>query len=102
MGTQQTNPRAIAARIIAKVVMDGRSLSSAMDAVPAAAIDVKPLIQEMCYGSLREFHRLDLIIAGLLKKPLREKEGDVYGLLLLGVISYCPCGCRTMQRYLKQ
>ncbi|MBL1277163.1 MAG: 16S rRNA (cytosine(967)-C(5))-methyltransferase RsmB [Ectothiorhodospiraceae bacterium] len=85
MSSQKTNPRAIAARIIAKVVMDGRSLSSAMDAVPAAAIDARPLIQEMCYGSLREFHRLDLIIAGLLKKPLKEKDGDVYGLLLLGV-----------------
>jgi 16S rRNA (cytosine967-C5)-methyltransferase len=79
------NPRAIAARIIDQVCSESRSLSQAMEAVPPAAIDDRALIQEMCYGTLRNYHCLALIIDGLLKKPLKAKDGDVQALLLLGL-----------------
>jgi 16S rRNA (cytosine967-C5)-methyltransferase len=85
MKQANTNPRAIAARILAQVMVDGRSLSRALEAIPPAAMDDRALIQEMCYGTLREYHRLSLIIAKLLKKPLKEKDGDVQALLLLGL-----------------
>jgi 16S rRNA (cytosine967-C5)-methyltransferase len=85
MKQANTNPRAIAARILAQVTVDGRSLSRALEAIPAAAMDDRALIQEMCYGTLREYHRLSLIVAKLLKKPLKEKDGDVQALLLLGL-----------------
>lgn len=85
MNAAKRNPRAIAARIIAKVIVDGRSLSRAMEAVPPEATDDRALIQEMAYGVLREYHRLCLLVAALLKKPLKEKDGDVQALLLLGL-----------------
>ena len=85
MNSAKRNPRAIAARIIAKVIVDGRSLSRAMEAVPPDATDDRALIQEMAYGVLREYHRLSLLVATLLKKPLKEKDGDVQALLLLGL-----------------
>ena len=85
MNSAKRNPRAIAARIIAKVIVDGRSLSRAMEAVPPEATDDRALIQEMAYGVLREYHRLSLLVATLLKKPLKQKDGDVQALLLLGL-----------------
>lgn len=85
MKSLKGNPRAIAARIVARVTVDGRSLSRALDMIPPTASDDRPLIQEMCYGVLREYHRLSLIVAALLKKPLKEKDGDVQALLLLGL-----------------
>ena len=85
MKQAKTNPRAVAARIIAQVMVDGRSLSRALEAIPPAAMDDRALIQEMCYGTLREYHRLTLMVAKLLKKPLKEKDGDVQALLLLGL-----------------
>lgn len=85
MNSAKRNPRAIAARIVAKVIVGGRSLSRAMEAVPPEATDDRALIQEMAYGVLREHHRLSLLVAALLKKPLKEKDGDVQALLLLGL-----------------
>jgi 16S rRNA (cytosine967-C5)-methyltransferase len=83
--TKSKNPRAVAARILAQVISEGRSLSRAMEDVPPALSDDRGLIQEMCYGSLREYHRLCMIISSLLKKPLKEKDSDVQALLLLGL-----------------
>jgi len=82
---KQKNPRAVAARILVQVIVKGRALSQAMEDVPPALSDDRALIQEMCYGSLREYHRLSAIVAGLLKKPLKEKDSDVQALLLLGL-----------------
>lgn len=82
---KQNNPRAVAARILAQVISEGRSLSRALEDVPPQVSDDRALIQEMCYGSLREYHRLSRIVASLLKKPLKEKDADVQALLLLGL-----------------
>lgn len=79
------NPRAIAARILAAVITDGQSLSRALEAIPRAAADDRALIQEMCYGCLRDYHRLAGIVDQLLNKPLKAKDGDIQALLLLGL-----------------
>ncbi len=79
------NSRAIAARIIDQVYTKGRSLSQAMEGVPPAAVDDRPLIQEICYGTLRDYYHLVLIVDKLLKKPLKSKDSDVQALLLLGL-----------------
>jgi len=85
MASPTQNPRATAARILSQVTRDGRSLSRAMEDVPPALGDDRALIQEMCYGVLREYHHLSAMVAGLLKKPLKEKDADVQALLLLGL-----------------
>jgi 16S rRNA (cytosine967-C5)-methyltransferase len=82
---KQKNPRAIAAEVLTQVIGEGRSLSRAMDDVPPALSDDRALIQEMCYGVMREYHRLSAVVASLLAKPLKEKDTDVQALLLLGL-----------------
>jgi len=85
MALPKQNPRARAARILAQVTRDGRSLSRATENVSSASGDDHALIQEMCYGVLREYHRLSAIVTSLLKKPLKEKDADMQALLLLGL-----------------
>jgi 16S rRNA (cytosine967-C5)-methyltransferase len=79
------NPRAIAARLIHQVCDHGQSLSQVLQTIPDSAINQRPLIQEICYGVLRDYHRLSLILEGLLKKPLKTRDGDVRALLLTGL-----------------
>ena len=42
-------------------------------------------MQSLCYGTLRWYHRLDVILAHLLKKPLRDKDADIRILALVGL-----------------
>jgi 16S rRNA (cytosine967-C5)-methyltransferase len=80
-----TNPRAVAAQVLAELLSKGKSL--AMLLPPAVeSIDEKDrgLLQELCYGVARLSPQLSGVIDQLLKKPLREKDSDVYALLLIG------------------
>ena len=45
----------------------------------------KALFQELCYGVARFYPQLSLIAKQLLKKPLKEKDYDIYALILLGI-----------------
>ncbi len=79
------NPRALAARILARVAA-GASLTAALDdSLPRARDNDRALIQELCYGTLRAWPRLERIAAALLRKPLSKKDGDVQALILLGL-----------------
>ena len=80
-----TNPRAVAAQVLAELMSKGRSLALLLP--PAVeSIDEKDrgLLQELCYGVARLSPQLSGVIDQLLKKPLREKDSDVYALLLIG------------------
>jgi 16S rRNA (cytosine967-C5)-methyltransferase len=80
-----TNPRAVAAQVLAELISKGRSLALLLP--PAVErIDEKDrgLLQELCYGVARLSPQLSGVIDQLLKKPLREKDSDVYALLLIG------------------
>jgi len=83
------NPRAVSSQILDQVCFHGRSLSQALsqalDNLPDEAKNQKPLIQEICYGVLRDYPRLSAITKGLLKKPFKTKDGDVQSLLLVGL-----------------
>lgn len=79
------NSRAIAAQIIELVCQQGRSLSQAMETIPQEAQKERSLIQEMCYGVFRDYHRLMCILEGLLKKPLKSRDSDIQALLLVGL-----------------
>ncbi|HQQ63062.1 MAG TPA: 16S rRNA (cytosine(967)-C(5))-methyltransferase RsmB [Pseudomonadales bacterium] len=78
--------RCLAALAIADVINKGRSLA---DALPARqqkiADDERPLLAELCYGTLRFFYELDAITKILMQSPLREKDADVRNLLLVGL-----------------
>lgn len=79
------DPRATAARIIQQVV-DGRSLSDLLgQQLEAVSPTSRPLVQELCYGVCRWFPRLDAILAHLLERPLKSKDGDILALMLMGL-----------------
>lgn len=79
------NARVAAARTVAEV-LSGRSLNQAL---PPWQGRVSPrdrgLLQQLCYGTLRESPRLLAYLDQLLDKPLRDKDRDVQALLLCGL-----------------
>jgi 16S rRNA (cytosine967-C5)-methyltransferase len=77
------NTRAQAAKILIEVLQKQRSLSAAMAAVTEK--NNKGFIQELCYGVLRWHGQLDAIAKKLLEKPLKEKDRDIYILILIGL-----------------
>jgi 16S rRNA (cytosine967-C5)-methyltransferase len=81
-----TNLRAAAARVIEKVV-EGHSLTEVLPLTITQYTDVRDqrLLQAICYGVCRWYHRLNEILKLLLKKPLKEKDQDIHCLLLVGL-----------------
>jgi len=77
--------RAAAARALAQV-MAGQSLNRVLplQADRVAERD-RGLLQELCYGSLRQWPRLSGIAAQLLDKPMRSKDQDVQALIIVGL-----------------
>ncbi|RLQ22087.1 16S rRNA (cytosine(967)-C(5))-methyltransferase RsmB [Seongchinamella sediminis] len=77
--------RATAAGVLAGVLA-GKSLNQLL---PAALDQVsardRGLLQQLCYGTLRQAPRLQSLLEQLLAKPLRDKDRDVLGLLLCGL-----------------
>ncbi len=79
------NVRASAARVLGQV-LNGRSLNQVLPpAVAQLPEDNRALLQQLCYGSLRRAPELQALLAQLLDKPLKPKDRDVEGLLLLGL-----------------
>lgn len=81
------NSRAVAARVLEQVIVQGRSLSSALPAGMQKKLDTrdKALVQEICYGVLRWYFRLNVLLPQLLNKPIKPKEQDIRCLLLAGL-----------------
>lgn len=79
------NLRAVAARIIYQVVIDGKSLSDCLAAETKLLPRDKSFLQALCYGTCRWYHKLHLIAESLLEKPLKTKDQDIYCLLLVGL-----------------
>jgi len=77
--------RAAAAEVIAKVLR-GQSLSALLPEY-SSKIDEKdrPLLKELCFGSLRWYPQIAIILKGLIEKPLREKDLEIQGLVASGI-----------------
>jgi len=84
---QKINPRLIAARCLAGVVDRGRSLSEYLPELLKRDIDERErgLAQELCYGALRWYPRLDALLDQMLERPLRNKDRDLHMLMLVGL-----------------
>ncbi len=79
-------PRAAAARVLREVCSRGRSLSAVLSVQAShVAEGDRALLQELCYGVLRWQPRLDFLLRQLLRKPLKERDGEIRWLLLLGL-----------------
>jgi 16S rRNA (cytosine967-C5)-methyltransferase len=78
--------RACAARVLVRVITDGRSLSDVLPAAVQTLADPRQraLVQELSYGTLRWYYRLDALLQRLLQKPLKQRDADVRCVLLTG------------------
>jgi 16S rRNA (cytosine967-C5)-methyltransferase len=78
-------PRVRATKIVCQVT-SGSSLSDAL----AAGLEQTPpqeraLVQELCYGVLRWWLRLEWIANSLLERPLKRRDRDLEALILVGI-----------------
>jgi 16S rRNA (cytosine967-C5)-methyltransferase len=79
------NLRLIAAKVLTRVVVDGQSLTAALEQglQTVESAQDRSLVQALCYGVCRQYYRLDFILAGLLDKPL--KDTHIRLLILVGL-----------------
>ena len=82
---KKLSTRAAAAEVIAKVLR-GQSLSALLPEY-SGKVDEKdrPLLKELCFGSLRWYPQIAIILKGLIEKPLREKDLEIQGLVASGI-----------------
>lgn len=73
------NEYAVAATALARVLDDNRHLDDAFE--PGTT----PLVQQICYGSLRHYYFYCAVIESLIDKPLADKHLDV-SLVILGAL----------------
>jgi 16S rRNA (cytosine967-C5)-methyltransferase len=78
-------PRIAAARVV-QGVLEGHSLAALIPQQLSAINDVRDraLAQELSYGTLRNYPRLQALLDRLLQKPMKAKDRDVASLLLIG------------------
>ncbi len=80
-------PRLAAARLVHAVVDKGESLSALL-AKGLKGVDdprQRALAQELTFGTLRWYFRLQKVAAQLLGKPLKKKDRDVEALIMVGL-----------------
>ncbi|MFO1428527.1 MAG: 16S rRNA (cytosine(967)-C(5))-methyltransferase RsmB [Candidatus Competibacteraceae bacterium] len=84
--TEAGNARTAAARVLSRVLAEGRSLSAVLPPVSSRiAPRERGLLQELCYGTLRWYPQLQALVTRLLRTPLKPRESEVQALLLLGL-----------------
>lgn len=86
-----TNLRAVAATLIAGLLNQQGSLSSALESVRVAEND-RPWLQALCFEVMRHYPTLQALLTPLLHKPLKERDQDIHALLLIGL-----CQLRVMR-----
>lgn len=77
------NPRTVAAKIITKVLSEGTSLTAALNEFLPNDKN-SGLIQELSYGVIRWYFRLEKLAEQYLQKPFKRSDQDIHALLLVG------------------
>lgn len=79
--------RALAVNVIYDVTVKGQSLNDSLSKItkPFKHERDKATLQAICFGVCRWYFQLTNIVNGLLEKPLKEKDQDIYILLLVGL-----------------
>lgn len=78
--------RLLAVKVLQEVLIQGRSLSTALPKLlPKADDGERGLCQELSYGVLRHYLTLEAIAVQLMDKPLKSKDRDIHLLILLGL-----------------
>ena len=77
--------RARAARIVAQVAHEGRSLDALLAADHSASAQERGLLRSLCYDSIRWYVRLDALLSLLLAKPGQQLAPEVGALCIVGL-----------------
>lgn len=82
--------RALAATIIVELLTQRRTLSillsKHLDRLPGQKD--RAFVQELCYGVLRWYFRLERILASLMQREIKPKHLDIKALLMLGLYQF--------------
>jgi len=80
------NPRLASVHVLQQVITQGRNLPDAL-ASAGKKLDIKDraLTQAICYGTIRYYSQLEFVAQQLLQKPFKEKDQDIYFLILIGL-----------------
>lgn len=77
--------RVAAAEVVASVLR-GQSLSALLPKYTNRVVEKdRSLFKEICFGSLRWYPQIALLIKQLIEKPLREKDIEIQGLIACGL-----------------
>ncbi len=80
--------RRLAFQWLASVVNDGRSVNDILSRTEVSegvlAKDIS-FAKQILFGSLRYFHQIKAILEQLLEKPLKQKDQDVWVILVMGI-----------------
>ncbi|KEA62479.1 Ribosomal RNA small subunit methyltransferase B [Marinobacterium lacunae] len=80
------NIRVEAARVIEPLLNQRGSLKAVLPpALERCPAQDRPLLRQLCYGTLRDLYRLEAISAVLLKRPFKPQDRDLQALLLVGL-----------------
>jgi 16S rRNA (cytosine967-C5)-methyltransferase len=79
------NSRARAAQILAQILKDETNLDEALTSAFEKNDQDRGFIQELCYGTLRYYHRLNFFASQLLRKSFSKKDSDLQALVLIGL-----------------
>jgi len=83
--TRQLPIRVAAAEVIAQVLR-GQSLSMLLpEYAPRVDEKDRALFKEICFGSLRWYPQISILLKQLIQKPLREKDLEIQGLIVSGI-----------------
>ena len=79
------NVRAATAEVIAGVLR-GQSLSVLLPGYSEKVDDKdRALLKQLCFGTMRWYPQIALLLKQLVQKPLREKDLEIQGLLACGL-----------------
>ncbi len=80
------NVRALAAQVLAPLLRQHGSLSTHLpDHLAHCPERDRALLQQLCYGTMRELFRLEQLAERFLRKPFKQQDLDIQALLLVGL-----------------
>lgn len=77
--------RATAATVLAQVFAGSTLDAPLTRALPEVPERDRPLLAQLCYGSLRLAPRLQALLTQLVDRPLRDRDRDIQALMMLGL-----------------
>lgn len=77
--------RARAARIVAQVATQGRSLDALLAAESSGTAQERGLLRSLCYDSIRWYIRLDALLRRLLARPNQPLTPELHALAIVGL-----------------